>query len=330
MNTAATTSHIMDDVALIYGFSIKNGAATSIQGGVQNTDDQDYMWCHVNLASEAGIHWVKSHSNLPPQLISAFCNREEETDVLPFGTGLLVAVKDRLKAFGDAPLELGNLHMWIEPNRIITARWHPLVAPDRLRFRLQVGSAPETSVGLAIAMLDEIVKDIENIGDKIIQNIDELEDRVLDNDQSRIAADIGLARRQIIRMRRQVLPLRLNITRAAKELPKWATVSENESLDSLLSRIERIGSEIVEAQEQARVLQDESGARSAENINRSMYVLTLFTVIILPLNLITGYFGMNVQGLPGVGVDGGFEWVTASMVITLVVTVLFFKWKRWF
>jgi zinc transporter len=193
-----------------------------------------------------------------------------------------------------------------------------------------VGTAPKTSVGLAIELMVEIVTDIENIGRKVIHTLDDLEDRVLDNDINRIAAEIGLTRRQIIRLRRQVLPLRQNISKSVTELPKWATTEEFERSDALLSRIERIGSEIVEAQEQARILQDETGARAAENTNRNMYILTLSTVIMLPLNLITGFFGMNVQGLPGVGVDGGFEWVTAGMVATLLLMLAYFKWKRWF
>ena len=321
---------MMDEVALVYGFAIRGGAATHYQSGDAITEDTDYLWCHVNLASEAGMHWIKAHAGLPPQLISTFCDKTEDDGVYPFGTGLMLAVEDRLKSFGDDPLDLGPLHVWIEQKRIITARWHPLAAPDRLRFRLQVGSAPKSPAGLAIELLDEIVTDLENIGRKTVTQIDILEDRVLESNTMGIAAEIGAARRQVIRLRRQVLPLRQVIAKAAAELPSWAHADENARIDSLLSRIEHIGGEVVEAQEQARVLQDESSARAAERTNNSMYILTLFTVIILPLNLITGFFGMNVQGLPGVGVDGGFEAVGVGMILTLVITVAFFKFKRWF
>ena len=329
-HTVPTSRPLMDEVALIYGFAIKAGAAHPYHSGETVEADTDYVWYHVNLASESGLHWIKSHANLPPQLISTFCDRNEENGVYPFGSGLMIVVEDRLKMFGDDPLDLGHLHIWIEAKRIITARWHPLAAPDRLRFRLQVGLPPRTSVGLVIELLEEIVTDLENIGRKTLNTIDALEDRVLDNESKGIAAEIGAARRQVIRLRRQVLPLRQVIARAAADLPNWATAEENTSIDSLLSRIERTGSEIVEAQEQARILQDESSARAAERTNNSMYILTLFTVIILPLNLITGFFGMNVQGLPGVGVDGGFEAVFWGMIVTLIVTVAYFKYKKWF
>ena len=329
-NLSSPARQMMDEVALVYGFAITDGVASPNHNGAAVADDVDYVWCHVNLASESGLHWVKSHANLAAQLVSAFCDRNEENGIYSFGTGILLVVEDRLKSFGDDPLELGPLHVWVEPKRIITARWHPLAAPDRLRFRLQVGASPQSSVGLAIELLVEIVNDLENIGRKTISTIDALEDRVLDNESTGIAAEIGAARRQVIRLRRQVLPLRQIIARAAADLPHWASAEESSRIDTLLSRIERAGSEIVEAQEQARILQDESSARAAERTNNSMYVLTLFTVIILPLNLITGFFGMNVQGLPGVGVDGGFEAVFWGMIATFVLTVAYFKYKKWF
>ena len=321
---------MMEEVSLIYGFAITDGLAVPYHGGNEIPKGASYLWCHVNLASEAGIHWVQNHANLPAQLISAFCDRDEEEGVYPFGTGLLVVLEDRQKSFNADLFDLSPLHVWIEPTRIITGRWHPLAAPDRLKFRLQVGTAPNTSVGLAIELLDEIVTDLENIGRKAIHAVYNLEDRVLADEVTGIAAEIGAARRLITRLRRQILPLRQVIAKAAAELPGWANSDENIKLDTLLSRVERSGGEIVEAQEQARILQDENSARSAERTNNSIYILTLFTVIILPLNLITGFFGMNVQGLPGVGVDGGFEAVSLGMILTLIVTLAFFKIKRWF
>ena len=330
MSLPRQSARVLDQVALIYGFAIKQEMATPYQSGDPIGDDTAYLWCHVNLASESGARWIRQFANLPDQLVSSFCDRNEENGVYAFGSGLMLVIEDRLKNFNNDPLDLGPLHVWVDQKRIITARWHPLAAPDRLRFRLQVGTAPRTPVGLAIELISEIVTDLETIGRKTVTSIDDLEDRVLDNDLAGVAADLGAARRQIIRLRRQVLPLRQAIARSVAQLPAWASAEENTHIDALLARTERAGNEIIEAQEQARILQEENSARTAERTNSIMYMLTISTVVFMPLNLITGYFGMNVQGIPGVGQDGGFEWVTAGMAATLVVTLAYFRYKRWF
>ena len=328
--TVPSKLRIMDEVALLYGFAVKAGIPTPYHGGDPMPEFSDYIWCHVNLATEAGRHWVQSHSGLSPQLASAFCDKTEEDGVYPYGTGVLIVVEDRLKDFVHDPLDLGLLHIWIEPRRIITGRWHSLAAPDRLKFRLQVGTAPVSSFGLGIELLNEIVTDLETMGRKVLDTVDGLEDRVLGSQTTGLASEIGTVRRQIVRLRRRIVPLRQIIAKAASEMPTWAKDDEADRISSLQSRTEHVGSEIVEAQEQARILQEENSSRATERTNNIMYILTVFTVIILPLNLITGFFGMNVQGLPGVGVDGGFEAVWWGMVATLVLTIAYFKYKKWF
>jgi magnesium transporter len=57
-------------------------------------------------------------------------------------------------------------------------------------------------------------------------------------------------------------------------------------------------------------------------------LLTVITVIILPVTLITGIFGMNVA-FPGFGTSGAFWLIVAGMVATAASLIAFFKYKRW-
>ncbi len=64
--------------------------------------------------------------------------------------------------------------------------------------------------------------------------------------------------------------------------------------------------------------------------NEVMKTLTLMSFIILPLTLITGVFGMNVDEMPIVGSPGSF-WLIVFIMATLALGFfLFFKFKRWF
>jgi len=57
-------------------------------------------------------------------------------------------------------------------------------------------------------------------------------------------------------------------------------------------------------------------------------ILTVFSVILLPLTLITGFYGMNVQ-LPYADFEKTVLGIGAAMVILSISMLLFFKWKRW-
>ena len=61
-----------------------------------------------------------------------------------------------------------------------------------------------------------------------------------------------------------------------------------------------------------------------------MRVLTIFTVILLPLALIAGIYGMNGIDLENITkIPAGFLVVLATMAFMVVGLVLFFIKKRW-
>jgi magnesium transporter len=62
--------------------------------------------------------------------------------------------------------------------------------------------------------------------------------------------------------------------------------------------------------------------------NDVLRVLTVFSVILLPLTLIASLFGMNVI-YPGEGTHAAF-WVIVALMIVVVASLLgFFRFKRW-
>jgi magnesium transporter len=68
------------------------------------------------------------------------------------------------------------------------------------------------------------------------------------------------------------------------------------------------------------------GAQS-NRTNSIMRTLTAVTAVFLPLNLITGFFGMNFEFMPFIHNKTGFWWALASMV-TVAVTLTVFFWRK--
>lgn len=69
-------------------------------------------------------------------------------------------------------------------------------------------------------------------------------------------------------------------------------------------------------------------SRNNEKMNKTIYLLTMFSGIFLPLHLIVGYFGMNTQGLPFDGIPYATSLVTivmASCAFGMTMVIAFFK-----
>jgi Mg2+ and Co2+ transporter CorA len=58
-----------------------------------------------------------------------------------------------------------------------------------------------------------------------------------------------------------------------------------------------------------------------------MRTLTVLTAVFLPLNLITGFFGMNFEGLPLIHSQTGV-WIAGGMMAVIAVALGGFFWRR--
>jgi magnesium transporter len=61
--------------------------------------------------------------------------------------------------------------------------------------------------------------------------------------------------------------------------------------------------------------------------NEIMRTLTVLTAIFMPLNLVTGFFGMNFEGLPLIHSPRGF-WIIFSMMLMLGLGLSWFFWRK--
>jgi magnesium transporter len=67
-------------------------------------------------------------------------------------------------------------------------------------------------------------------------------------------------------------------------------------------------------------------ARRATDVTK---VLTIYAAIMLPLSLVTGFFGMNFSNLPGISSGSGWILVTVAMIIIATVSLGIFISAGW-
>ena len=68
----------------------------------------------------------------------------------------------------------------------------------------------------------------------------------------------------------------------------------------------------------------------SNRLDEVMNVLTVVSVIFMPLNLLAGIFGMNVPlpHFPG-GDQAQFWWLVAISVMVIVAMLVWFRRRRW-
>ena len=96
----------------------------------------------------------------------------------------------------------------------------------------------------------------------------------------------------------------------------------------VLEHIERVVHYVRRLEQSAETAVQIHFSVQGSRTNDIMRTLTVLTAIFLPLNLITGFFGMNFEFLPLIHNQTAFWWTLSAMVGIAVSTSLFFWRKR--
>ena len=97
----------------------------------------------------------------------------------------------------------------------------------------------------------------------------------------------------------------------------------------VLEHIERVVHHVRRMEQSAEAAVQMHFSAQSHRTNDIMRTLTALTAVFLPLNLITGFFGMNFEFLPAIHSPSGFWWTFGVMVLVAVVVVSVFWRKRY-
>lgn len=68
---------------------------------------------------------------------------------------------------------------------------------------------------------------------------------------------------------------------------------------------------------------------SSHQLNRVMQLLTIITVIFVPLTFMAGIYGMNFEYIPELAFRGGYFVLLGVMLILAILQIIYFRRKRW-
>ncbi|MFV0258403.1 MAG: magnesium transporter CorA family protein [Acidimicrobiales bacterium] len=218
-----------------------------------------------------------------------------------------------------------ELDCFVRGGLLVTVHAEPVVAVewlwDAAQSYPQIGELAPPEL---FAQLTEVVgRRYLEILDEFERQVDDLSDRALAADRT-VLAEIQFLRREEATIRRVLRPQRLVITTLrSRNLPiltPAATTILNDAYD--------VHNLVVESLASARGLLtdtlDTYRGASAEREASATAVLTVYAAILLPLSLITGWYGMNVADLPLTEEPWGWMVVTAGMAVVAVVSWLVF------
>ncbi len=188
----------------------------------------------------------------------------------------------------------------------------------------------ESSAMLLYELLDRLVDDTYKVIDKNSLNIKEVEHLIFEYKQKVAVEKILHLRRSIINMRK-ILQNHKNILLKLSKMQSSLVPSDLIRLQygQLVDHSKRIWEMLDNQKEMIEILNDTNESLLNNRMTAIMKTLTIFTVILLPLNLVAAVFSMNVKSTPLANHPNGFWVISTIMILASLSLLLYFKTKKW-
>jgi magnesium transporter len=203
---------------------------------------------------------------------------------------------------------------------------------EPVRARLREGRGRIRAWGpdyLAYALFDMIVDHYFVVLERFSERVDDLEEVVVVAEGPEIAHAIHRLRRENLRLRRSIWPLR----EVVSELSRKESLLIRERMQPFLRDLYE---HVVEAIDTVEMLRDTLGGlldvhltSISNRMNEVMKVLAIIATIFVPLTFLSGVYGMNFDYMPELRARWGYPAVLSLMFAVFLGMLVYFRRRRW-
>ncbi|MBN2619185.1 MAG: hypothetical protein JXR64_12800 [Spirochaetales bacterium] len=300
-----------------------NGDGTGSFIKLSQIDNQKLTWININLTK------FDEDLDIPiPELAFASLTADDiRPRIVEFQEGLVLIFRGVNSNPGREPNDMVSLRVWFSKNLIVTFRKQTVKSLLDIENNMVKNIGPKTSSEFLVMLTNSLVNRIEHVVSIQQELIDDLDEILIKNNIKDLKDKIPEYRLDMIRLRRHLFPLRETFAQLlhqdSYDLDKKTSHTMYEHLDTLIRCIEDLDS----SRERCTVIQEQLNTKLNEQMNKSIYSMSIIATIFLPLSLFTGLLGINVGGMPGVNSPIAFAIVCVVLIIIAIFEYIFFKRK---
>jgi zinc transporter len=289
---------------------------------------EGFVWLHFNLAQAACERWLQQNLALSEAFFETLKEESRSTRIEYADEALTAVVNDVQFDFTLESPDIATMWIHADARMLVSARKKPLRSVDVLRGSVNNGETFRSTTNLLVRLLQDQADVLVRIMREATQKTDLAEDSLLAGRLETKRAGLGTLRRVLVRLQRLLAPEPAALFRLLNHPPEWIAQEDVQDLRESTEEFSTALSDMAGLLERIKLLQEEIAAMVGEQNNRSLFVLTIVTVLALPINIIAGLLGMNVGGIPLAKDDHGF-WIIVGIVATFTVAAVWSVfWRR--
>jgi zinc transporter len=298
---------------LIDHWDLRSHPAQQCLGQLDNVEAGRWYHCH---REGAGIREWLIANRIPNSMIDSFLAQDTRPSFLQYDEDNFLLILRGVNLNEDAnPEDMLSLRLLYVNGALISTRKIPSMTVSLIRAQLAEGQGPKTIPEVVVGIIDGLSFNIDGYLNKMDLQINEFEG------QLELSEELIQSHKALLKIKRFIKPQQYAIDdlyssdislvkeKALRLSHSVNTITRiNETLDFYLGEIE--------------IIKGELRQYHAEKMNRNTYLFSVIAAIFLPTSFLTGLFGVNIGGIPGIENTGSF----ALFCISLLVIFFFEFW----
>jgi magnesium transporter len=290
-------------------------------------------WINIDgLGDLSVLRILGERFNLHPLALEDVLDTGQRPKVEQYDDYLFIVAK---MLYLDKDKKIGGeqVSMFLGKTFLITLQEEPerdVFEPIRARIRSGKGRIRKAASDyLAYALLDSIIDHYYPVLESIGAEIDIIEDELIDSPLLRPVGSLHEHKRTLTQIRRMVWPLRDVTNLLLHEEPGLIRSETKIYLRDCYDHSVQLMDVVESYRDVLSGLTEVHISSIGLRTNEIMRVLTVITVIFIPLTFIAGVYGMNFSHMPELNKPYGYGACLLLMLFVAVGQILYFKKRRW-
>ena len=295
---------------------------------------KNLTWIDINEPSEEDLEFLSKNFHLHPLVLNELLPPLDHPKIENFDDYLFIVLfyPSFNKITGaTVPLELDII---VSKDYIITSHYKDIVPVKAIfnKCNLYEEHREEYTSDGSGELLYRIIKQILSAYFPKLSNMKkrlmELEEAVYQKRHNYSVNLVSLTKRDIIGFQSIIEPQKLVLENLAKESKEFFPKKLLPYFNNLINLYNRVINTLDAHSKTLSALDSTNQSLLTTRTNEIIKLLTIFSVIVFPLNLVAAIFGMNTK-MPLIEHPYGFWIITGIMSFGVIIMLLFFRHKKW-
>ncbi len=292
-------------------------------------------WINILRPGNGELAWLRQQFEINSLHLEDITSRLQRPKIDDYEDYIFLVMHFPVYNKAERETTAAEIDMFMGPDYVITVHDGKLRSLNRLFEQCKNNSGRRNGIlGRTPAyalyrLVDVLVDYCFPIINKQAEKLDDLDERIFKSPSSADTIyEISVIRRDIIAIRRIIKP-QIAVIASLEHRKRTADHEDMEGYWSdVKDHISKIWDSLEEFKEVVEGLSSTYDSLTSHRLNQVIKTLTIISVVVLPLTLVSGIYGMNVE-VPFQHEPWTFIGIMVLLVMMAALMLLFFRWRKW-